>query len=285
MRRSRRDARRWARRRRPPWRVRVPRRGSRQRPAALGVPRDQARDVERRGAGSEGVDRLEHGERVFDGAARARVGRRARAPRPVPSPRARAVGARAARVTTSCSRRSAPMSGIIRSASSSLSAQSSRCAAESFICVLACVSARPRSPARECAGWIGGCHQRTSREMTSRIGARTGCGSPAVSPRHGDPPPVTLGQYCAENAPSDLSSCPETQRPSSDTRNSTTAATSAGRPSRPSGVIPASPVRVSSSIQPVSMGPGFSTFAEMPRGPSSRAAEMTNRSRAPLDAP
>jgi hypothetical protein len=40
-------------------------------------------------------------------------------------------------------------------------------------------------------------------------------------------------QYLAENAPSDCSSCPEIQRPSSDTRNSTTAAMSPGRPRRP----------------------------------------------------
>ena len=49
----------------------------------------------------------------------------------------------------------------------------------------------------------------------------------------------------------------------------------------------AGPVRSRSvpSIQPVSTGPGFRTLALMPSGPSSRAAAITIRSSAPLDAP
>ncbi|BAS15346.1 hypothetical protein AHiyo8_36490 [Arthrobacter sp. Hiyo8] len=43
--------------------------------------------------------------------------------------------------------------------------------------------------------------------------------------------------------------------------------------------------RVASSIHPVSIGPGFTTFARTPRPASSTADAVTIRSRAPLLAP
>ncbi len=42
---------------------------------------------------------------------------------------------------------------------------------------------------------------------------------------------------------------------------------------------------ISGVIHPVSIGPGLTTLARMPRDPSSTAAAMTMRSRAPLLAP
>lgn len=92
-------------------------------------------------------------------------------------------------------------------------------------------------------------------------------------------------QKRAENPPSVWRSWPLIHRPSSDSRNAVTPAMSFGVPVRPSGWYAVIVVRVSSSIHPVSIGPGLTTLADISRGPSSRAAEMTIRSSAPLDAP
>ena len=60
---------------------------------------------------------------------------------------------------------------------------------------------------------------------------------------------------------------------------------SPGVPSRPAGVWRVVACLISGVIHPVSIGPGLTTLARMPRDPSSTAAAMTMRSRAPLLAP
>ena len=67
-------------------------------------------------------------------------------------------------------------------------------------------------------------------------------------------------------------SCPEIQRPAGEMRNDTMPAMSDGVPSRPSGWSGTSAVRVASSIHPVSIGPGLTTFAEIP-APTKAAPE------------
>lgn len=88
--------------------------------------------------------------------------------------------------------------------------------------------------------------------------------------------------YLAANPPLLCSSCPVIQPPAGESRKPTRSAVSCGVPRRPAGVCLMRTSRSSSSIQPVSMGPGLMALAEIPRSASSMAAAMTMRSRAPL---